>query len=101
MKNRFAQGATVREQRMRDLFETYYGVSGGNLGVNYDIRPTDDALVVIAGEGGGYEGHAMRFGLWEPWMEGKRLSTLNARSETLDEKRLFAQGRRTSENRLL
>ncbi len=76
-------------EEIRKLFDRLTIMSGGNLGVNYDIRPTNDALVVVSGENG-YEAHAMRFGLWEPWMEGKRISTFNARSETIEEKRLFA-----------
>ncbi len=31
-----------------------------------------------------------RWGIWKPWMEGKRLSTFNARDDRLRESRLFA-----------
>lgn len=90
MNNRFAQGETIRDAALREVLEEFGIVSGGNLGVNYDIRPTNPALAVIAAEkDSGYEGHAMRFGLWEPWMEGKRLSTFNARSETIESSRLY------------
>lgn len=93
MNNRFAQGSKVAEKELRQLLEKLDMVSGGNLGVNYDIKPTTDALVIIQPEGGsGYEAHAMRFGLWHQWMEDRnwRLPTFNARYETITEKRLFA-----------
>jgi len=89
MNNRFAQGTKAMPEEIRKLFDRLSIISGGNIGVNYDIRPTNDALVVVNGDEG-YEAHAMRFGLWEPWMDGKRISTFNARSETIEEKRLFA-----------
>jgi len=76
---------------IRKLFDKLTTVSGGNLGVNYDIKPTNDALAVIQGDNG-YELHAMRFGLWDQWMDdrGWRLPTFNARSETIEEKKLYA-----------
>lgn len=92
MNNRFTQGSPVRDGRLRQLLDKLRPVSGGNLGPNYDIKPTNDALTVIpAGRDAGYEIHAMRFGLWQAWMEGResKYATFNARWETVPDSRMW------------
>lgn len=76
---------------IRALFDNLKIMSGGNLGVNYDIAPTNEALAVIRDTKGDYAAHAMRFGLWEPWMDKskKRYATFNARWETVKSSRMF------------
>lgn len=46
MNNRFSQGAIIRDMKLRQVLMDFNVISGGNLGVDYDIRPTEPALVV-------------------------------------------------------
>ncbi|MFT6582462.1 MAG: putative SOS response-associated peptidase YedK [Alphaproteobacteria bacterium] len=62
-----------------------------NLAARYNIAPTQNALIVRSGVGGGLEGVNIRWGLTPPWAqsldEGVRM--INARSETVREKPSF------------
>lgn len=53
------------------------------------VRPTVAAPFVYA-EGGEILLGVGRFGIWKPWMTGSRISTFNARCETVSDKTLYA-----------
>lgn len=76
-------------------WEEYYGILNlipsqhrWNVEPNYDVRPTDTAPVVVSGAAG-REMRPMRWGFWAPWMEGRGLSTFNARADRLDQSSLW------------
>lgn len=66
-----------------------------NLRANYDVRPTQDTGVVAAIDGA-LTLRPMRWGIWYPWMEGKRLSTFNAKAETAPSSPLYGRLVRSS-----
>lgn len=93
MCGRYATGETTWEQ-----YRAWLNLTGepprSNLEPRYNIAPT--SIAPFASENGGIRSLAFgRWGIWQPWMEGKRLSTFNARSEGLETSRLFAPLLRT------
>lgn len=88
MCGRYATGDTTWEE-YRAWLNLIEGHPPLNVEPRYNIAPT-----VIAPFAVEIDGRRVlttgRWGIWQPWMEGKRLSTFNARAERLAESRLFS-----------
>lgn len=88
MCGRYATGETTWEQ-----YRAWLNLTGNqppqNVEPRWNIAPTVDAPIAVEVKEGRHLIMA-RWGIWQPWMAQKRLSTFNARSETLDQSRLYA-----------
>ena len=88
MCGRYATGNIAYDQYAQQL-----GLIGeppaSNLQPRFNIAPTSDAPVAIE-DGERRSLTIARWGIWKPWMEGKRLSTFNARDDRVRESKLFA-----------
>lgn len=79
-----------------DQIAAYFGadVAVDTLGDNYNVAPTHDVYGVVAdrsGESGAPRLEAFHWGLIPSWAKDRKIASrmINARSETLDEKRSF------------
>ncbi|MGP1275251.1 MAG: SOS response-associated peptidase [Caulobacterales bacterium] len=88
MCGRYATGNTTWEQYRLWLNLTGEALTS-NLEPRFNIAPTSTAP--FARETDGQRTLEFgRWGIWQPWMEGKRLSTFNARAEGVETSRLYA-----------
>ena len=88
MCGRYATGQVSWEQYrlFLNLVETAVAL---DVPPHWNIAPTVPAPIALdAGQGRMLA--LARWGIWQPWMEGKTLSTFNARAEGLSESRLFS-----------
>lgn len=88
MCGRYATGDTSWEE-----YRAWLNLTGepprSNLEPRFNIAPTVQAPFAM--EAGGERQLTFgRWGIWQSWMEGKRLSTFNARAEGLKNSRLYA-----------
>lgn len=88
MCGRYATGDTTWEQ-----YRAWLNLTGepprSNLEPRFNIAPTVQAPFAMEADGVRKLTFG-RWGIWQPWMEGKRLSTFNARAEGLESSRLYA-----------
>lgn len=88
MCGRYATGDTTWEQ-----YRAWLNLTGepprSNLEPRFNIAPTVQAPFAMEADGERVLSFG-RWGIWQPWMEGKRLSTFNARAEGLKDSRLYA-----------
>ena len=88
MCGRYATGDTSWEE-----YRAWLNLTGelprSNLEPRFNIAPTVQAPFAMDADGVRKLTFG-RWGIWQPWMEGKRLSTFNARAEGLKNSRLYA-----------
>lgn len=88
MCGRYATGDTTWEE-----YRAWLNLTGepprSNLEPRFNIAPAVQAPFAMEADGVRKLTFG-RWGIWQPWMEGKRLSTFNARAEGLESSRLYA-----------
>ncbi|GGH04506.1 DUF159 family protein [Glycocaulis albus] len=88
MCGRYATGETTWEQ-----YRAWLNLTGepprSNLEPRFNIAPTVQAPFAMEADGERKLTFG-RWGIWHRWMDGKRLSTFNARAEGLADSRLYA-----------
>lgn len=70
------------DQHTLDILPERYHVEIPTYHANYNVAPSIDSVIITSDNA-----QVMKFGILAPWNEKKRL--INARSETIDEKRTF------------